>query len=64
MYIDGISVNMWCVCISGCCLLFTLGGCLKEYKCIKWTGADISTIYDVSDYLLFAELAEYPEVNI
>ena len=46
-------------------VVHSIGGCLKGYKCIKWTGADISTIYDVSDYLLdFTELTKFTEVNI
>jgi len=34
--------------ISSCC---TVGECLKEYDCVEWTGADISTVYNIDNYV-------------
>ena len=30
---------------------YSLGKCLKEFKCVNWTGDDISTVFDIDDYV-------------
>ena len=37
------------------CVLLTpylcIGGCLEGYESVKWTGVDISTVYNIDDYV-------------
>jgi len=34
-------------CFCGC----SIGECLKKYEGVKWTGVDVSTVYDIDDYV-------------
>ena len=43
---------MYFVClIIYCSSIISLVEFLKDYVCIKWTGVDIASVYNISEYL-------------